>query len=93
MTALEQDVTALVAELLQSCPQSTVRLRVGRFWSLFVHKYALKYQKGDRFIVSSRDLLQVVRQLRLSGGPRINCRNVKRLKLNRARLERCVNAE
>ena len=85
---MKEDVYDLLELLFAQTDKKYLCIRLSVFWDIFINHYPLRYQKMDKFIVTSGQLLHIVRDMRLCSPFKFKFKGKlpKRYKFTRKRL-------
>ena len=84
---IKRDIIILINCLFEKSQSLEIYIRVGKFWLLFINKFPLKYQKDDKYLVTSIYLLKVVKEMNIASPFKFKKGKPKRYKFTKKRFD------
>lgn len=80
---LKSDILALVEKHFSTNDNMLWCVKTSTFWNIFIREYPLKYKVGNQYIVDTKAMISVIREMDICSKHKINRKRVYRYKFQR----------
>lgn len=85
---IKTDIIELLSNQFKKTGKNKIIFKKGKFLSLFLETYPLKYQRNDKFIINTMVLLQIIRKMDICSKHKLMRKNFNNFKFIKSKLEK-----